>query len=199
MADRSKTNPDDTQSEAKKGFLENKAVLLGLIVIVQALVAIGLTHYILVPKLTVQQATLSPGNIADLTPLSTCTNLEQLELFCDRKLTTLEPLGNLDCLQVLCIQGASINNLKPILHLPIKKLILMDCEIESLSGIENLQSVSWMNVSGNQLQDFTWIALLPNLDAVIYESNGHGVSDEVEVQIQKLIADHPNLRKTIDP
>ncbi len=67
MADRSKTNPDETQPQVKKGFLENKAVLLGLIVIVQALVAIGLTHYVLVPKLTVQQAAVSPGNIADLT------------------------------------------------------------------------------------------------------------------------------------
>jgi flagellar FliL protein len=52
---------------AKKGFLENKAVLLGFIVIVQALVAIGLTQYVLVPKLTVQQATMNPDNMADLT------------------------------------------------------------------------------------------------------------------------------------
>jgi flagellar FliL protein len=67
MADRSQTNRDDQALEPKKGVLENKAVLLGVIVIVQALVAIGLTQYVLVPKLTVQQAAADSGNIADLT------------------------------------------------------------------------------------------------------------------------------------
>ena len=66
MADRSNTNQGESAPEAKKGFLENKAVLLGMIVIVQALVAIGLTQYVLVPKLTVQQATVGIDNMADL-------------------------------------------------------------------------------------------------------------------------------------
>jgi flagellar FliL protein len=67
MADRSSTNQGENTPEAKKGFLENKAVLLGVIVIVQALVAIGLTQYVLVPKLNVQEASVGPENMADLT------------------------------------------------------------------------------------------------------------------------------------
>jgi flagellar FliL protein len=47
------------ETEGKKGPLaifENKAVLLGVIVVVQALVAIGLTQFLIVPKLGVQGA-----------------------------------------------------------------------------------------------------------------------------------------------
>jgi flagellar FliL protein len=66
MADKSNMTAGDTGQDAKKGFFENKAVLLGVIVIVQALVAIGLTQYVLVPKLTVQQAAVGSETIADI-------------------------------------------------------------------------------------------------------------------------------------
>ena len=66
MADKSNTTPGDTGQTAKKGILENKAVLLGVIVIVQALVAIGLTQYVLVPKLTVQQAAVGSESMAQI-------------------------------------------------------------------------------------------------------------------------------------
>ena len=67
MADRSITNEVETDQTARKGLLENKAVLLGVIVIVQALVAIGLTQYVLIPKLNVHQAAMNGESIADLT------------------------------------------------------------------------------------------------------------------------------------
>ncbi len=66
MADKSNMTAGDTSQDAKKGFFENKAVLLGVIVIVQALVAIGLTQYVLVPKLTVQQAAVGSETIAEI-------------------------------------------------------------------------------------------------------------------------------------
>lgn len=66
MADKSNTTADDNGQAAKKGILENKAVLLGVIVIVQALVAIGLTQYVLVPKLTVQRAAVGNESIAEI-------------------------------------------------------------------------------------------------------------------------------------
>lgn len=67
MAGRPNSHSEEQKPEAKKGILENKAVLLGVIVIVQALVAIGLTQYVLVPKLTVQQASMGTESIANLT------------------------------------------------------------------------------------------------------------------------------------
>ncbi len=66
MADRSTTNAGETEHEAGRGMLENKAVLLGIIVVVQALVAIGLTQYVLIPKLTVHQATVSGEPLVEL-------------------------------------------------------------------------------------------------------------------------------------
>jgi flagellar FliL protein len=51
---------------AKKGVLENKAVLLGVIVIVQALVAIGLTQYVLLPKLALHNASVGTESLVDL-------------------------------------------------------------------------------------------------------------------------------------
>ncbi len=66
MADKSNTAQGDPGQTAKKGFLENKAVLLGVIVIVQTLVAIGLTQYVLVPKLTIQQAGVGSESIAEI-------------------------------------------------------------------------------------------------------------------------------------
>jgi len=66
MADKSITSAGETEQTGKKGMLENKAVLLGVIVIVQALVAIGLTQYVLVPKLAVHQAGVDGVPIAEL-------------------------------------------------------------------------------------------------------------------------------------
>lgn len=66
MADKRPTAPDDGELTRKKGLFENKAVLLGTIVIVQALVAIGLTQYVLVPKLAVQQAAAGGESIMEV-------------------------------------------------------------------------------------------------------------------------------------
>ena len=49
-------NETTEETGGKKNFLENKAILLGAIVIVQALIAIGLTQFVIVPKLGVQGA-----------------------------------------------------------------------------------------------------------------------------------------------
>ncbi|MCK9997094.1 MAG: flagellar basal body-associated FliL family protein [Candidatus Krumholzibacteria bacterium] len=66
MADKSNTSPDEAGRTHRKGWLENKAILLGVIVIVQALVAIGLTQYVLVPKLTIHQAAVGNESIAEI-------------------------------------------------------------------------------------------------------------------------------------
>lgn len=68
MARKSNQTPDDTGQVTKKGILDNKAVLLGVIVIVQAVVAIGLTQYVLLPKLNVQQAAVGGESLVELAP-----------------------------------------------------------------------------------------------------------------------------------
>lgn len=55
-ADQEKPAP---KAKAKPNLLENKAVVLGAIVIAQAAVAIGLTQFVIVPKLGVGQADMA--------------------------------------------------------------------------------------------------------------------------------------------
>lgn len=66
MTRKSTATPGDTEKVAKKGILDNKAVLLGVIVIVQAVVAIGLTQYILVPRLNIHQAAMVGDPLQEL-------------------------------------------------------------------------------------------------------------------------------------
>lgn len=66
MADKSNPTSTGSERETKKGLLENKAVLLGVIVIVQAVVAIGLTQFVLVPKLAVHKAGVDGSSVVDL-------------------------------------------------------------------------------------------------------------------------------------
>lgn len=56
MADKEPDVVEEGSGKSKLAFFENKAILLGVIVIVQVLVAIGLTQFLIVPKLGVQAA-----------------------------------------------------------------------------------------------------------------------------------------------
>jgi flagellar FliL protein len=64
MADK---NPEVVEEEGKSklAIFENKAILLGVIVIVQAVVAIGLTQFVIVPRLGVQSADMVDAQPAD--------------------------------------------------------------------------------------------------------------------------------------
>ncbi|MBU2503289.1 MAG: flagellar basal body-associated FliL family protein [bacterium] len=56
MADPKKDAPEETGEKKKIGFLENKAILLGIIVVAQVVLAIGLTQFLIVPKLGISGA-----------------------------------------------------------------------------------------------------------------------------------------------
>ncbi len=59
MADKKNDAPEESGGKGPLAIFENKAILLGVIVVVQALVAIGLTQFLIVPKLGVQGADMS--------------------------------------------------------------------------------------------------------------------------------------------
>ncbi len=59
MADEKKDAKAEGGGKGPLAIFENKAILLGVIVVVQALVAIGLTQFLIVPKLGVQGAEMS--------------------------------------------------------------------------------------------------------------------------------------------
>ena len=59
--DRKKTQAENP--DAKKNWLDNKAVLLGFIIFVQGLVAFGLTQYLILPKLMAHEAGLGASGV----------------------------------------------------------------------------------------------------------------------------------------
>ena len=62
--DAKKEAAEEAPAKAKSPLLENKAVVLGIIVVAQVLLAIGLTQFLIVPKLGVSSADLAPAGEA---------------------------------------------------------------------------------------------------------------------------------------
>ncbi len=80
MAD--KEEVEGTEEKAKGGIFENKAILLGIIVIVQAVLAIGLTQFLIVPKLGVQNAGMDGSaateSVTKMPKMGVLVNLEDI-------------------------------------------------------------------------------------------------------------------------
>ncbi len=81
MADKEET-AEGTEEKKKANLLENKAIVLGIIVVVQALLAIGLTQFLIVPKLGVQDAAMDGSEVADpveeMPEMGVLVNLEDI-------------------------------------------------------------------------------------------------------------------------
>jgi flagellar protein FliL len=82
MADEKKDAPEETAGKGKFALFENKAILLGAIVIVQALVAIGLTQFLIVPKLGIHEAEVGAAvdeeSAVELPELGVLVGLEEI-------------------------------------------------------------------------------------------------------------------------
>ncbi|MBU8869859.1 MAG: flagellar basal body-associated FliL family protein [Gemmatimonadales bacterium] len=61
MAKEKTDAPEESSVKSKLAIFENKAILLGTIVIMQALIAIGLTQFLIVPQLGVKEASVDPA------------------------------------------------------------------------------------------------------------------------------------------
>ncbi|MCP4572096.1 MAG: flagellar basal body-associated FliL family protein [bacterium] len=81
MADEKPDAPEEKKA-SKLAFLENKTVLLGVIVVVQALLAVGLTQFVILPRMGVQSAALVEEPVAEEEELSpeagTIVDLEEI-------------------------------------------------------------------------------------------------------------------------
>ncbi len=73
---------EETEGKAKGGIFENKAIVLGIIVVVQAVLAIGLTQFLIVPKLGVQDAAMDGSAVAEpaaeMPEMGVLVNLEDI-------------------------------------------------------------------------------------------------------------------------
>lgn len=82
MADEKPDAPEAKSGGKKLAFLENKTVLLGLIVVVQVGIAVGLTQFVILPRLGVQEAAMAENPMAEAEPeapdLGTILDLEEI-------------------------------------------------------------------------------------------------------------------------
>lgn len=88
MADEKTDDKEAKSVKSKLAFLENKVVMLGLIVVVQAVVAIGLTQFVILPRLGVQNAGVAEDQTGEveveLPELGVLVNLQEI-------IVTLDP------------------------------------------------------------------------------------------------------------
>ena len=135
----------------------------------------------------------SDGRVINLAPLASCVLLDQLDIDCNRSVTSLEPLARMK-LTALGLDGASISDLSPLANMPLEKLELYDCELKKLNGIESITSLAHLSVENNQITDYSPIQQLPNLTWIAYWTfPPSDVSPEIATQIKALEAANPNL------
>ncbi|MBE0565619.1 MAG: flagellar basal body-associated FliL family protein [Krumholzibacteria bacterium] len=83
MADEKSDVQEGQAGRRKLAFLENKVLMLGVIVVLQAAIAIGLTQFVILPRLGVQSAGVPQEQgaqevPADLPALGQLVNLEEM-------------------------------------------------------------------------------------------------------------------------
>jgi len=133
-----------------------------------------------------------PG-VSDLSPFQGCESLEVLSVNGTEDLTQLNALANLP-LKSLRLSSASISNLEPLKDLPLETLSLYMCNVKSLDGIEKLKQIRNLDISGNQIEDFTPLSQLPNLTNLSYWGYREDEpSESIQRQIEELKAVNPNL------
>ncbi len=82
MADEKTDGKEEQTGRKKLAFLENKVVMLGAIVVLQAVVAIVLTQFVILPRLGVQAAGAVEEPVveekAELPPMGVLVNLQEI-------------------------------------------------------------------------------------------------------------------------
>lgn len=101
-----------------------------------------------------EELRVTESSIDDISPLAKCTKLKSVTLFCSKRVTDLAPVSKLNSLQGLFLRGAHISDLAPIKNQNIAELVLMDCDLSNLKGIEQMPSLKELDVRGNKIKDF---------------------------------------------
>ena len=114
---------------------------------------------------------LTGGQISDLRPLSTLTNLKVLNLGWNN-ITDLTGLENLTNLTDLILDGNQISDLQPLTNLRhLTDLHINGNRITSLTGLEGLTNLTRLSLDGNQISDLQPISNLTNLEKLSFEEN----------------------------
>ncbi len=130
------------------------------------------------------------GSYTSLKPLGNLTELEELELENNNKITGLEPLSNLTKLKSIRIfetMGTHpIKSLEGFQNLVnLESFFVLGSKIEDLSPLQNLSKLRTISLNNAEVKDPTPISGLANLETV-YLGNGALETIECFIKIPKL-------------
>jgi hypothetical protein len=136
-------------------------------------------------KLVISQTPLSGLSTVDITPLSSLTRLEELNLF-GTKVTDVSPLAKLAHLRVLYLKDTPVGDLSPLLALPqlefldvtgtratdlsplaradLKELHIDGKQVPDLPKLTHLKGLTVLNIISQSQVDLSPISVLANLD-----------------------------------
>jgi len=113
----------------------------------------------------------SYGQLSDIAPLASLTNLTEVWLTC-RELTDITPVGGLTKLTVLGLTGSQVVDITPLANLTSLRRVALDwnqvTDITPLAGLTNLASVG---LNGNYIADISPLSGLTNLVGLDLSSN----------------------------
>jgi len=121
-------------------------------------------------------------SISDLRPLSTLTNLRELDLrepdLENNEVTDLRPLSKLTNLKKLYLENNRITDLRPLLTLTnLNFLYLENNRITDLRPLSTLTKLNSLELENNEITDLRPLSTLTNL-AVLYLRNNQTLVDK---------------------
>jgi internalin A len=106
----------------------------------------------------------SEKDIADLTGLEYCTNLEGLYLR-DNQISDISPLSGLTSLWCLDLDENQISDISPLSSLTnLEVLCLWNNQISDISPLSGLTNLRWLDLGDNQITDISPLSGLTNLE-----------------------------------
>lgn len=113
------------------------------------------------------------GNFTEIDPLLELENLEILTITGSSiESNDIEGLGELDQLEILRLSDNRIESIKPLGELPsLRELYLSKNEVIELDGVEKLESLQVLHIAGNHLISITPLAGLKNLNYLDLSGN----------------------------
>jgi len=116
------------------------------------------------------------NQITDISPLASLTNLTRLGLDGNYWIVDISPLANLSSLVSLSLGVTGISDLSPVANLTnLKYLYLYSNQISDISPLANLTSLTFLSLDDNQISDLSPVANLTSLTSL--SLGGNQISD----------------------
>ncbi len=115
---------------------------------------------------------LGLNEISDLVSLKGLTNLIELDLHRNKKISDISPLKNLTSLRHLSLRGNTISDMSPLKDLATLTFLHIGYNnISDLSPLKDLTTLTFLNLDDNRISDLSPLKDLPNLTELHLDDN----------------------------